>query len=921
MRQLTRAEFDALSYRLNTFETRQTEFEAEAASIGATSGTLNAAIQSLSGSVDSHFNHLSGTIDARFVQLSGTVDARFVNLTGSLISSVASLYSTIGAGSTASINQIYTTIIAGTSASDASVQASLKAGTTASLASQYTMMIAGTSASDATYYSTVLAGTSASNATYYAAVLAGTSASDAAVQTSLKAGATASLASQYTMMIAGTSASDATYYTTILGGTSASDAAVQTSLKSGVTASLASQYTMMIAGTSASDAAVQVSLKTGTTASLAAQYTMMVAGTSASDVAVQSSLQTGVTASFSSWTGRVQITGTLDVFGKTLFRGGGDTFTPLAGAEFSVGRNSTDEVAGTGSPRDIALNWIGTGGGYRHWISTNHQSFAGDAGNAIKFWVNDSATAGGSSAPNTGSYLALALHGDRTVRTSSSLVVAGSITGSGDARLGRDVVVGRNILTAGNINLAPANGTQVQIDWDQVGQTQWTFYQAASSNDFKLWNGTTGDTLSFVDSGFATFSKGLNVVGSFTGSGDASLGRNLSIGFSSPTGRLGVKTSDVGNVFTAINAWNSTWAAFGVNVDSAQGSGLGIGYSTTNDCALIAAIAPGVAWKPLNLGAGGINIYSANGALTAQFDLNKNQVLPSGSLSVAGSITGSQVRTNTDIYVGANPLSGTVNARFQDLSGSISGKFASISSAAGLINVRIFTGPNAGAQTYTPTAGTNKIIVKMIGGGGGGGGINGVSGSYANGTGGASGIYWQKFFSSITSATGTVIIGAGGASGSSSVNNRCNGGTGGDTSFAINTVTYLSKGGLGGSGSFGTNVPTSYIGTSNVRQKAGNIQAGSSTGDISFGENGSAVISFLSPNMVSGKGGGTPLGAGGPEKYDPFTAGTGYSGLPGQGYGSGGSGATGYNDFYLYGTPTANGGGGAPGVVIIEEYA
>jgi hypothetical protein len=71
-------------------------------------------------------------------------------------------------------------------------------------------------------------------------------------------------------------------------------------------------------------------------------------------------------------------------------------------------------------------------------------------------------------------------------------------------------------ITGGRISLNQIAATQVQLDFVQSGQTQWTWYQSASSNDFKLWNGVSGDTLTLTNAGAATFASSLSVSGSCT---------------------------------------------------------------------------------------------------------------------------------------------------------------------------------------------------------------------------------------------------------------------------------------------------------------------------------------------------------------------------------------------------------------------
>ncbi len=102
----------------------------------------------------------------------------------------------------------------------------------------------------------------------------------------------------------------------------------------------------------------------------------------------------------------------LDVKGSTLLRGGNtNPFTvPLvAGTEFFVGRANNGALPAGLTNADIAFNWGGTGGGFRHFISTRHHNVASSSVNAIDFYLNNSVAAGSSSAPGTGSILGMSV--------------------------------------------------------------------------------------------------------------------------------------------------------------------------------------------------------------------------------------------------------------------------------------------------------------------------------------------------------------------------------------------------------------------------------------------------------------------------------------------------------------------------------
>ncbi len=101
-----------------------------------------------------------------------------------------------------------------------------------------------------------------------------------------------------------------------------------------------------------------------------------------------------------------------DVKGTTLFRGNNTNSisSPIAGVEFFTGRSSTGALVPGQTTADIAFNYGGTGGGYRHFISTKHNNAASSPNNSIDFYVNNSSTANGSSAPGTGNVLSLSVN-------------------------------------------------------------------------------------------------------------------------------------------------------------------------------------------------------------------------------------------------------------------------------------------------------------------------------------------------------------------------------------------------------------------------------------------------------------------------------------------------------------------------------
>jgi hypothetical protein len=207
-----------------------------------------------------------------------------------------------------------------------------------------------------------------------------------------------------------------------------------------------------------------------------------------------------------------------------------------------------------------------------------------------------------------------------------------------------------------------------------------------------------------------------------------------------------------------------------------------------------------------------------------------------------------------------------------------------------LLGVQTFT---SGSAFYTPTTGTNKVLVKAIGGGGAGGGAYGTDGSHITccGGGGAGGYaegYFTSSFSGVTVTVGAAGVGASGASG----------GNGGGSSFGSLLVVAGGSGGVyelptvtPAPGGAGAAAPT----TGYLKEAGG------------AGQQGYYVSSTL---PFGGAGANSPLGAGGASSLGT------QGGTAATGYGAGGGGGSNGN------SQAANtGGNGAPGLVVVYEYS
>ena len=212
-----------------------------------------------------------------------------------------------------------------------------------------------------------------------------------------------------------------------------------------------------------------------------------------------------------------------------------------------------------------------------------------------------------------------------------------------------------------------------------------------------------------------------------------------------------------------------------------------------------------------------------------------------------------------------------------------------------LLNIQVVTS----TATYVPTPGTKNGYVRVQAGGGAGGGVVATSaGNTSAGLGGAAGAYAEGFYP-VASLTGqTMTIGAGGIAVTGSA-----GGGGGSTSFG-SLITC--PGGPGGGPGQNSTPPWNLGETGNSSTATG--------GNVlnSAGTSGSSSISVSTASIISGRGGTSPFGAGGGQVGTVSSG-----GIPGNGFGSGGGGALNATSQ----ATTRMGGNGAPGIIVVEEYA
>lgn len=218
-----------------------------------------------------------------------------------------------------------------------------------------------------------------------------------------------------------------------------------------------------------------------------------------------------------------------------------------------------------------------------------------------------------------------------------------------------------------------------------------------------------------------------------------------------------------------------------------------------------------------------------------------------------------------------------------------------------LVGVQVITS----SGMYTPTPGAKFGIGRGVGGGAGGGGSSTPpSGQVSSAAGGNSGSYGETKFTITGPISVTIGAGGKGGTGSASSTGANIGGAGGGTIFG---TIMTCPGGSSGLASNSFTVP-------NVCQSIQTKTAPCTGANIVSidGEAGGQGLAI--GNGLSGRGGGNPLGSGG--NHVGSEGSLSVVGNNGAGYGSGGSGA-------FSGSSGAGkaGGNGAPGVIIIMEYA
>ncbi|MGR7782590.1 hypothetical protein ACU6XS_23545 [Klebsiella aerogenes] len=226
-----------------------------------------------------------------------------------------------------------------------------------------------------------------------------------------------------------------------------------------------------------------------------------------------------------------------------------------------------------------------------------------------------------------------------------------------------------------------------------------------------------------------------------------------------------------------------------------------------------------------------------------------------------------------------------------------------LTSPGRLLGIKVITN----TQTYTPSTGTKKIIIEMVGGGGAGGSVDTgtASGDQVPGgaaAGGEGGAYGAALIDPVFSSALVTI----GKAGTASINSPVDGET---TSISVSGTVLLSVSG----GATGTTMkgPYAYPATLGGRRTTANIFTGNFLLKINGKPGGLGTI-FSPASAAGGDGGASYLSNGSPQGL--LNNDTNVALYEPTGYGCGGTGAC--------ATSRSQAGGAATGgLVIIKEYA
>lgn len=438
--------------------------------------------------------------------------------------------------------------------------------------------------------------------------------------------------------------------------------------------------------------------------------------------------------------------------------------------------------------------------------------------------------------------------------------------------------------SGGAVPAVTATGTQVYNSPNPTVQFIDSIRSAGNKNAYMQW-GATVLAMGFANDAFTSFTNVFTITGGFA-AGVSGIASTSGTGAWAHTGGFsasgGINSTAVGATTPSTGAFTTLTASTPVAVTSGgtgrnnlTAHGVLIGEGTAN----INQTAAGTAGQALVSGGASADpafgITTVIGGGTGLATLTAHSVLIGEGTGTLG-----QVGPNATTGLALISQGASADPVFGNPTGA-------------LINIQRITATG----TYTPTAGTNSIVVELLGGGGAGGGSPATgAGQVAVGGGGNAGAYCVSRIASAFSGV-TVTVGAAGTGVSGAAGN-----TGGNSSFGA--LMTANGGGGGAIGGGATTAPTISLAASAAATASGGTIANINGSFADYGESISAGLN------VGGKGASSQYGAGG------YLGVNGSAPTAASGFGAGGAGSA-------IGASSAAqaGSNGVPGVCIIYEYA
>jgi hypothetical protein len=168
---------------------------------------------------------------------------------------------------------------------------------------------------------------------------------------------------------------------------------------------------------------------------------------------------------------------------------------PTAAFGFATGRSSLGALASNQVTGDISFEYGGANGGFKHYIETRHAGTVNSNGNAIKFYLNNSTSAAGSSGPGVGNTMEMALTpvgvGVGTAVPFDSLDVMGDIVTSFHANSSQ-----HNAAEVGSRRIGHISGNNADFAGMQINVSGTDSDGAARANSSNIAFYTWGNSIS-----------------------------------------------------------------------------------------------------------------------------------------------------------------------------------------------------------------------------------------------------------------------------------------------------------------------------------------------------------------------------------------------------------------------------------------